>query len=250
MQEDESTKVVISKETVTRLLRDIRDVMTDPTLNECGIIYHHSETDILTGYACIVGPSDTLYFGGYYFFVFKFPTNYPHSPPVVSYLTNTNNIRFHPNFYVNKKVCVSIINTWRGEQWSGCQNIRSVLMTFQSLLDNQPLLHEPGIRPGHSDFITYHLIVEYYNYKFACLTLLKDLTKYITIESSLVSVFQEFMKLKFIENKSRIREKLVELIKKYPEKKTISIGLYGCITTAISYDTIMKDYDDVNAMFE
>jgi ubiquitin-protein ligase len=250
MQEDESTKVVISKETVTRLLRDIRDVMTDPTLNECGIIYHHSETDILTGYACIVGPSDTLYFGGYYFFVFKFPTNYPHSPPVVSYLTNTNNIRFHPNFYVNKKVCVSIINTWRGEQWSGCQNIRSVLMTFQSLLDNQPLLHEPGIRPGHSDFIPYHLIVEYYNYKFACLTLLKDLTKYITIESSLVSVFQEFMKLKFIENKTRIREKLVELIKKYPEKKTISIGLYGCITTAISYDTIMKDYDDVNAMFE
>jgi hypothetical protein len=58
------------------------------------------------------------------------------------------------------------------------------------------------------------------------------------------------MKLKFIENKTRIREKLVELIKKYPEKKTISIGLYGCITTAISYDTIMKDYDDVNTMFE
>ena len=90
-----ATKVVIPKETVTRLLKDIRDVMTDPTLDECGILYRHSETDILTGYACIVGPADTLYFGGYYFFVFKFPTNYPHSPPIVSYLTNTKNIRFH-----------------------------------------------------------------------------------------------------------------------------------------------------------
>ena len=248
--QDETTKVVIPKETVTRLLRDIRDVMTDPTLNECGIIYRHSETDILTGYACIVGPSDTLYFGGYYYFLFKFPTNYPHSPPVVSYLTNTNNIRFHPNFYANKKVCVSIVNTWRGEQWSGCQNIRSVLMTFQSLFDKEPLLHEPGIRKGHSDFIPYHLIVEYYNYKFACLTLMKDLTTYIAIEPSLVGEFQEFMTRKFIENKTRIREILIERNQKYPEKKTVSIGLYGCISTTISYDTIMTDYDAVNARFE
>jgi ubiquitin-protein ligase len=248
--ETTTTKVAIPKETVTRLLRDIRDVMTDPALDECGIIYRHSETDMLTGYACIAGPSDTLYFGGYYFFLFKFPTNYPHSPPVVSYLTNTNNIRFHPNFYANKNVCVSIINTWRGEQWSGCQNIRSVLMTFQSLLDKEPLLHEPGIRSAHSDFNSYHIMVEYYNYKFACLALMKDLTMYITIESGLVGDFQEFMRRKFTENKTRIREILVERGRTYPEKKPVSIGLYGRINTHVSYDTIMKDYDAVNAMFE
>lgn len=242
---DETTKVFIPKETVTRLLKDIRDVMTDSTLDECGIIYRHSETDMLTGYACIVGPSDTLYFGGYYFFHFKFPTNYPHSPPVVSYLTNTNNIRFHPNFYTNKKVCVSIVNTWRGEQWSGCQNIRSVLMTFQSLLDKQPLLHEPGIRSAHSDFHSYHMIVEYYNYKFACLALMKDVTTHITIESTLLGEFQEFMKRKFLENKTRVREILVERARTYPEKKHVNIGLYGAIHTHISYDTIMRDYDAV-----
>ena len=248
--QDVTTKVVIPKETVTRLLRDIRDVMTDPALDECGIIYRHSETDILTGYACIVGSSDTLYFGGYYFFMFKFPTNYPHSPPVVSYLTNTNNIRFHPNFYANKKVCVSIVNTWRGEQWSGCQNVRSILMTFQTLLDKEPLLHEPGIRASHSDFIPYHLIVEYYNYKFACLTLMKELTTYIMIEPSLVPEFQEFMNRKFRENKTRIREILTDLVKKHPERRPISIGIYGCMTTAISYNTIMMDYDAVNALFK
>jgi ubiquitin-protein ligase len=237
-----TAKVVIPKDTVMRLLKDIRAVMTDPTLDECGIIYRHSETDILTGYACIVGPSDTLYFGGYYFFVFKFPTNYPHSPPIVSYLTNTKNIRFHPNFYTNKKVCVSIVNTWRGEQWSGCQNIRSVLMTFQSLLDKEPLLHEPGIRKEHSDFVPYHTIVEYYNYKFACLTLLTELTTHVTIESTLVPEFREFMLRHFKENKTRIREILEERMKKYPEKKTLSTGLYGCITAAISYDTILEHY--------
>ena len=240
---DPTTKVVIPKDTVKRLLKDIREVMTDPTLDECGIIYRHSETDILTGYACIVGPSDTLYFGGYYFFVFKFPTNYPHSPPIVSYLTNTKNIRFHPNFYTNKKVCVSIVNTWRGEQWSGCQNIRSVLMTFQSLLDKEPLLHEPGIRKEHSDFAPYHTMVEYYNYKFACLTLLTELTTHICIESTLVPEFQEFMFRHFQENKTRIREILGERSKKFPERKTLTVGLYGSITTSISYDTIVEHYD-------
>ena len=245
--QDETNKVVIPKDTITRLLRDIRDVMTDPTLAECGIMYRHSETDILTGYACIVGPSDTLYFGGYYFYVFKFPTNYPHSPPVVSFITNTGNIRFHPNFYANKKVCVSIVNTWRGEQWSGCQNIRSILMTFQSLLDKEPLLHEPGIRPSHSDFVPYHLMVEYYNYKFACLTLLRDFTTHVTIEPALVPEFKEFMNSQFRSNKKRIREILMERVKQFPERKPIIVSLYGAIHTHISYDTIMKDYDAADA---
>jgi ubiquitin-protein ligase len=242
---EETTKIVIPKETVTRLLRDIRDVMTDPTLQECGIMYQHSETDMLTGYACIVGPSDSLYFGGYYYFVFKFPTNYPHSPPIVSYLTNTSNIRFHPNFYTNKKVCVSIINTWRGEQWSGCQNIRSVLMTFQSLFDKEPLLHEPGIRSGHSDFHSYHTMVEYYNYKFACLTVLTEFTTYITVEPAVVVAFQEFMNRAFQTNKVKIREILTQRSKKYPEKKTITIGVYGGITTAIHYSSILTQYDAI-----
>jgi ubiquitin-protein ligase len=239
------TKVVIPKETITRLLRDIRDVMTDPTLEECGIMYQHSETDMLTGYACIVGPPDSLYFGGYYYFLFKFPTNYPHSPPIVSFLTNTSNIRFHPNFYTNMNVCVSIINTWRGEQWSGCQNIRSVLMTFQSLLDNESLLHEPGIRSGHSDFHSYHTMVEFYNYKFACLTVLNEFTSYIKIESALVPVFQEFMNRTFQTNKSKIREILIERSKKYPEKKTISIGIYGGITAAIHYSQLLLQHDAI-----
>jgi ubiquitin-protein ligase len=237
------TKVVIPKETVMRLLKDIRAVMTDTTLDECGIIYRHSETDMLTGYACIAGPSDTLYFGGYYFFSFKFPTNYPHSPPIVSYLTNVDGVRFHPNFYANKKVCVSIVNSWRGEQWSGCQNIRSVLLTFQSLLDKTPLLHEPGIRREHGDFIPYHTMVEYYNYKFACLTLLTEFTAYVSIESSLVPEFREFMMRRFQENKTRIREILVERRNTFPERKTVTIGLYGGITTAIAYDTLLELYD-------
>ena len=56
----------------------------------------------------------------------KFTTDYPHSPPQVTYWTNGDNIRFNPNLYKCGKVCVSLLNTWRGDQWTSCQTISSV----------------------------------------------------------------------------------------------------------------------------
>ena len=61
----------ISKETINRLLKDVKQIIKNP-LTENGIYYIHDDTDMLKGYAMIVGPSDTPYFGGFYFFEFVF----------------------------------------------------------------------------------------------------------------------------------------------------------------------------------
>ena len=61
--------------------------------------------------------------------------------------------RFHPNLYRNGKVCLSILNTWKGEQWTSCQTIRSILLTLITLFHNKPLLNEPGFTEKSSDFI-------------------------------------------------------------------------------------------------
>ena len=238
------SNVTISKESIHRLLTDVRDIMKNP-LHSNGVYYTHDDTDMLRGWAMIVGPEDTPYFGGFYFFKFQFPTDYPYSPPIVTCHTNDGRVRFNPNLYTSGKVCISILNTWRGEQWSGCQNIRSVLMTFQSLLDKEPLLHEPGIRKEHSDFIPYHLMVEYYNYKFACLTLMKELTTHVSIEPALVPDFKQFMDVTFRENKDRIREILAERLKQHPDRKSICVGLYGGIHTVIAYDNVILEYKSV-----
>ena len=58
---------VISKETIKRLLSDVKAILKSP-LTENGIYYSHDDTDIMKGYAMIVGPEDTPYFGGFYFF--------------------------------------------------------------------------------------------------------------------------------------------------------------------------------------
>lgn len=169
--------VNIPKETISRLLKDIKDMVYSSLENEYGIYYKHSETNILKAYVMIVGPEDSLYFGGYYFFSIDFPVNYPYEPPLFTFLVSDSNTRFHPNFHKSGKVCLSMLNTWRGEQWTSCLTLKSVLITIVSILDNKPMLHEPGVTTKYPDFNNYHTMIAFKNIEYACLQLLKDFNK-------------------------------------------------------------------------
>ena len=161
----------ISKEAIHRLIRDVKQLIKEP-LHDNGIYYEHDQEDMLKGYAMIVGPSDTPYYGGYYFFEFTYPNNYPHSPPSVLYQTNGDQIRFNPNLYKNGKVCISLLNTWKGDQWTSCQSISTILLALCTLLCDKPLLNEPGIMEKHKDFNRYNSIIKFKNLEIACFHLL------------------------------------------------------------------------------
>ena len=165
----------IKKETISRLLKDVKCILQNP-LTENGIYYIHDDTDILKGYALIIGSSDTPYFGGNYFFEFTYPTDYPHSPPKVKYLTNGNNIRFNPNLYTCGKVCISLLNTWRGDQWTSCQTISTVLLTLCTLLSKEPLLNEPGVDKKNIDIKPYEEIIEFSNLDIAVCDIIQKKT--------------------------------------------------------------------------
>ena len=134
MTEKEDT-VFISSTTAKRLIRDVKNLLKEP-LTDHGIYYNHSQDDILKGYALIIGPKDTVYEDGCYLFEFNFTASYPFSPPIVKFKTNNGYTRFNPNLYKNGKVCISLLNTWQGEQWSSCQNISTILLNLVSLLNN------------------------------------------------------------------------------------------------------------------
>ena len=118
-------------------------------LNDQGIFIEFNEENMLEAHALICGPKGSLYEGGYLFFNITFPKNYPFSPPDVSYLSR-GRVRIHPNLYVKShksgfgKVCLSILGTWSGPSWTTVMDISTVLLSIQSLLDNEPLLNEPG----------------------------------------------------------------------------------------------------------
>ena len=118
-----------NKTALKRIAADVSDIIKNP-LEDNGVYYKHDEDTIVDGYALIIGPSETPYSGGIYLFHFIFPNEYPHLPPKVIFCTGDGETRFNPNFYKNGKVCLSVLNTWKGEQWSACQTIRSILLTL------------------------------------------------------------------------------------------------------------------------
>ena len=129
-------------QSLKRIILDISDLQKDPIE---GAYYYPCEENILKGEALIFGPKNTPYEHGNYIFTFEFSQEYPYKPPVVLFQSNDGKTRFNPNFYRNGKVCLSLLNTWRGESWSACQSIRSILITLQMTMNENPLLNEPGV---------------------------------------------------------------------------------------------------------
>ena len=225
-----------------RLLKDVIDIVKYPLTSE-GIYYVHDENDSYKGYALIIGPSDTIYRYGYYYFKFIFPQDYPFSPPKAEYLTNANNIRFNPNLYRNGKVCISILNTWRGEQWTSCQTIRSILLSLLSLFHNKPLLNEPGINEKNKYFNIYNEIIEYSNFNIAINKVLNN---------ELISPHVAFCDIKkntINDNKKDILNHLNRLVKKHPEEFEKYCGIYNMSLT-INYKKIKNDFEDILFILE
>jgi len=236
----------ISKETINRLLKDVKQIIKNP-LTEEGIYYTHDDVDVLKGYAMIIGPSDTPYFGGFYFFEFSYPSDYPHSPPKVKYCTNANNIRFNPNLYVCGKVCISLLNTWRGDQWTSCQTISTVLLTLCTLLCKDPLLNEPGVFKNHKDMVNYNEIIEYSNINIAvCDIVSKKNGVYLPFFEN----FYPYIKENFNKNYDKLLEFTENKIKKYGDKKDVlNTGFYH-MSVEINYQSVLVKLNQIKQIIE
>ena len=210
---DPNTKFV-EKNSMRRIISDVREIRKNP-LTSHGIYYEHDDTDMLLGRALIIGPADTPYADGFYLFKFKFPTNYPHEPPLVEFCTHDGYTRFNPNLYRNGKVCLSILNTWRGEPWSGCQTISSVLLAICTILNNEPLLNEPGILKTHPDFEKYNGMLAYKNIEIAVFGMLEKVKRVDDDFGIFATIMQEHFQL----NKEKIRARMPETETSY----TISV---------------------------
>jgi ubiquitin-protein ligase len=239
---DSEKNIVATKTTIQRLLRDVRQLIKNP-LTDNGIYYIHDEENIFRGYALIVGPSDTPYFGGYYFFKIEYPNNYPFAPPKVTYCTNNGYTRFNPNLYTNGKVCVSILNTWGGDEWSACQTISSVLLVLCSLLNNEPLVNEPGHRKTDAFFQPYYDMIEYENINTAICGIITG--KY------LISPFESFMP-QIHEHFNKNIDKIMEFVEKKAKEpvKNYNNGNIYSMSGSLDYQIIKNRLMDVKKLIQ
>jgi len=96
----------------------------------------------------IEGPKDTFYEGGIFQLLMKFPQDYPMSPPAVTFLSEF----WHPNVYLDGKVCISIlhppgVDEMSGElpeeRWLPTQTVTTILLSIISLL-SAPNISSPA----------------------------------------------------------------------------------------------------------
>tara|TARA_B100000575_G_scaffold75311_1_gene58784 strand:+ start:378 stop:1082 length:705 start_codon:yes stop_codon:yes gene_type:complete len=223
---------------IKRILnKDIKEIEKQ-NLKSLGIYIHFNEENFLEAKAMVVGPKDTLYEGGFLFFNIKFPKNYPFAPPDISYVSR-NNIRIHPNIYVggNKhgggKVCLSILGTWSGPKWTSIMDITTIFLTIQSLLDNNPLHHEPGQENNNTHInINYNEVIRYETIHTLLLKNMYDIPN--SFES-----FKDEMEEEYQKNKSKIMDYL-EIMK---DQKVRMINFpYYRINTQINYPQLYELY--------
>ena len=89
----------------------------------------------------IIGPPDTLYEGGFFNAIMKFPPDYPNKPPTLRITSEF----WHPNVYTDGRVCVSILHPpgddpnhyeSASERWLPIHTVESILLSVISMLSS------------------------------------------------------------------------------------------------------------------
>lgn len=236
-----------------RIARDIRLCSKESkNLEKEGIYFFADESQMNILRAMFIGPEmsynpfksedeETPYFGGYYFFLIKFPSSYPFDPMQVEFMTQNRNWRCNPNFYSTGKVCLSSINTWGSNEWSPERTLLELFMIIRARLDANPIRYEPGYETEEGDkTIKYNNTVRYGNWQFGVLQMINETPFGF-------NVFNDIMKEKFIENYQKFEDKLLKDKMKF-HKRLIEGGIYGNKFIA-DYNSLLTSFREVYYRF-
>ena len=119
-----------------RVARDVATVRRDHAAS----LFAEQREAVATTVDCVVcGPEGTPYYGGLFHFRVEHPHSYPvENPTCTNLTTGQGRIGFNPNLYRTGKVCMSILGTWVGPGWNPSHSLSSVLLSIQSLMNDQP----------------------------------------------------------------------------------------------------------------
>ncbi|KAI7776862.1 Ubiquitin-conjugating enzyme E2 11 [Diaporthe eres] len=113
-----------SQNVTKRLQTELMQLMTSPAPGISA--FPGADGDLTKWHATINGVDDTPYAGLVFKLSFNFPADYPYKAPEVLFRTPI----YHPNVDFSGRICLDILKS----KWSAAYNIRTVLLSLQSLL--------------------------------------------------------------------------------------------------------------------
>ena len=100
--------------------------------NDKGISAFPDGDKLFEWIATVNGPADSVYDGLKYKLRLEFPAAYPYTAPTVKFVTPC----FHPNVDQHGNICLDILK----EKWSALYEVRTILLSIQSLLGMNKVL--------------------------------------------------------------------------------------------------------------
>ena len=226
---------------VKRITADIKNIRRNK-LEDQNIHVFVDDENIFNIKALIIGPRDTPYSHGFYFFNFEIPKDYPISPPKVKFVNMNGDVRFHPNLYKCGKVCLSILNTWHGPGWTSVQTLSSVLLSIQSVMNEHPIQNEPGWENETSTKSKeYNNVIGYHNIETSVINnLSKELYEY--------DVFKDIMISYFVKNIEQYYKIIVSNSKL--QGKKLKSGIYSMRIDNCDYEGLKEKLDFLYSKFD
>ena len=120
---------------IRRLQSELKEMTKDP--NELFSVYP-SENNFYQWNISMFGPTNTIFEGALIKASIEFPNEYPNKAPQFKFITPL----FHPNVYLDGKVCISILHEGideygyenLSERWNPSQSVNSILISILSIL--------------------------------------------------------------------------------------------------------------------
>jgi ubiquitin-protein ligase len=225
------SKRIKTKIYIKRIISDISEMASD---YDPKIHIWYDENNITQIRALIIGPPDTPYEDGFFYFTIDFPETYPFDHPSAKFETINQKIRFNPNLYEGGKVCLSIIGTWSGPKWSSVQTLKSLLLSMQSLLDEYPIINEPSydnVKPDDIRSIEYNEYIKFNTFEFAIYQMLID-KKHFPYFTNVIEKY-------FVDNYERLIDKMDKL--KYLDGKIMKTFIWGH-SVKINYSDLINKF--------
>ena len=191
-----------------RLVKDIQTMMSDE-MSSLGVYYVCNEVNMRKGACMLFGPDETPYADCPLFFSVDAPGDYPFSSPVVLITSSDGITRFHPNLYVNGKVCLSILGTYTGPSWASTLNIGSVFKSIMSLLDKNPITNEPGWEKYTLEYPQALDYAEWIEYKLLEMVV-SEYGQFKLKTNPSWELFRDVLETAFPERWNRIRDRIIK----------------------------------------
>lgn len=230
----------MTQRSTKRIQNDIK-LYFKSDLNDHGIYVNFNDKNIYNAKALIIGPDETPYKNGFYFFDINYTDKYPQEPPKVVLCTLNKRTRFNPNLYTGGKVCLSILGTWSGPGWTPCLSTCEVLLSIQSLMNKNPIVNEPGYEnltiENSPDARKYIKLIEYHNHLIAIVQMIDNIPPGFAcfkelIESKFCELYKE--NIKFIKSK----------ISSSDSDKDVFLRMYS-LSDKLSYKSLLVRYEQI-----